>query len=302
MHAVVLESGVGEVDFVRRVLRSVEYAPQVTGVPDTHGLLQVVGDADLVLAPWSLPDMLFRRFRYQLDALGWEGTLAATASNHGEIQRALRAGAHFGLKRPLDEQTLVRALHHFRLVEAVGPIPMVEELEDSWSIALRRPFELSFTARPIDVEQPGAIWLAEYAPLGSDEVTAVTLLDDELGFGLGAAVSLLPPSLRREALRRREASARLTQNLQMVCELLVDLYHAPNPLQMRRLRRTSRLHRNLRRRLHPGNRLDVEVDLRDYGRGRATFAQLEGDASGRRPRPAPQRVVAPARHAAGRFL
>lgn len=302
MHAVVLDTGTGDTDFVRRVLRDVEYAPRVTSAESGAELASMARGADLVLAPWELPDMRFRKLRYHLDALRWDGALAVLATNHGEIQQALRAGAHFGLKRPLDATTLVRALRHFRLLPPEAPVPLVEEVEDTWSVALRRPFDLAFTAEPIDLSRPGSVWLAEYGPRADATVSAITVLDEELGVGLGAAVSLIPPAMTREVLRRRASHRQLAKNLNMVCALLVDLYASPVPLELKQLRRTTHVSRTLRRRLREDRRLDLAVDLRDYGQGRATFAQLDGGRGSHRPPPAPARVAAPAARAQQRFL
>ncbi|MCB9671433.1 MAG: hypothetical protein H6734_18270 [Alphaproteobacteria bacterium] len=291
-----------DVGFVRRVLRSLEYAPQVTAVQTGSELVVALrrGPADLVLAPFEPPDMLFRRLRYHLDASAWDGTLGVFADDAQQVQAALEAGGHFALRRPLDERTFVRALHHFRVLgEEHGPL--LEDLEDSWSVALRRPFALGFTTDPIDLDRPGSVWVAEYGRKDGP-VTALTVLDETLGLGLGAAVSLIPPVMTRELLRRRASNERLARNLKMVCELLVDLY-ADEGLTMRTLRRTVHVSRAIRTLARDDLRLDVEVDLKDYGRGRAAFLRLDGqNRPARRPLPAPTRVATPAPQRSGRFL
>ncbi len=301
MHAVVLDSGVADATFVRNVLRSLEFAPQVTAVETGSELVVAIrrGQVDLVLTPYEVPDMLFRRLRYHLDACSWRGVIGVFAGSDRELERALQAGASFGLRRPLQERTLIRALHHFHLLDPGEPVPAMEDVEDSWSIALRRPFELRFTTDPIDLERPGAVWLAEYGP-EEGPITALTVLEEGLGFGLGAAVSLLPPVVSREALRRRARNEQLSRNLALICGLLTDLYDDTDGLRLRNLRRTAHVPRTIRTRAREDRRLDLEVDLRDYGRGRAAFLPLERTADegvprrARRSRAARSRNEAPA--------
>jgi CheY-like chemotaxis protein len=270
MHAIVLDTATDDVHLVRQVVRDLHYAPRVTHVRSGQELVRAVRAArpDIVFAPWDVPDMRFRRLRYALDGEGYDGVLAALAPS-ADQDRAIGAGATVALPRPLCTATLRRAVHHY-LMAYEGPAP--EDVEDSWSIAIRRPFALGFTPDPIDVAKPGTIWMAEYGR-ENGPIEALALLDEALGYRLGAAVSLLPPGVANESLRRRAATERLCGNLRMLCELLTDLYDGRD-LSLRALRRTTYLPRPLRRRATEGVRLDLQVDVKDYGRGRAAFVAL----------------------------
>lgn len=274
MQALVLDTTGRDVAFVREVLRDLHYAPRVVHVKSGAELLAAMKTLrpDILFSPWNVPDMRLRRMRYGLDALGWEGPTALLADNEADARRGLDAGATFCLQRPFCPQTLKRAMAHFRLIDQAADIPAVEDVEDSWSIALRRPFELGFTAEPIDLQRPGAVWVAEYG-LADGPTQALTVLDEPLGFSLAAAVSLLPPAMAAETLRRRAANERFSRNLEMLCRMLTDLFDHQD-LQLRGVRRVAHLARPLRRRVDGARRLDLEVTVKDYGRGRAAFLQL----------------------------
>lgn len=290
MHAVVLDGGVRDAAAVRKVIEAATTEGRVTTVQTGTELIAAMqqSPADLVLTPLEPPDMLFRRLRYHLDAVRWEGPLGVFTTADAEVEAALRAGADFALRRPMNAETLVRALYHFRLLDdPLRAIPNVEELEDTWSIALRRPFQLGFADRPIDLERPGAVWLADYrTPQGNIE--ALALFDETLGLGLGAAMTLLPPTITKEALRRRAASERLCRNLHRICEMLTELYDQDD-LHLHSVQRTVHVPRAIRTRAHAHQRLDLEVDLNAYGKGRASFVRLQSDRAPRviGPPPAP---------------
>lgn len=274
MQAVVLDTRGNDVAFVRQVLRDLHYAPRVLHVDSGKALLAAMKTTkpDILFSPWDVPDMRFRRLRYGLDALDWNGPTALLAADASEARRGLDAGATFSLRRPFCRDTLKRAMAHFRLLEHSPDAPAVEDVEDSWSIALRRPFELGFTAEPIDLQRPGAVWVAEYG-LAKGPVEALTVLDEPLGFSLAAAVSLLPPGVTADTLRRRAANERLSRNLEMLCRMLTDLFDRTD-LELRTVKRVAHLARPLRRRIDSQRRLDLEVTVQDYGRGRAAFLQL----------------------------
>lgn len=274
MQAVVLDAKGEDTNFVRKVLRGLHYAPQVRHVRSGQALLDALKThrPDILFSPWNVPDMRFRRMRYGLDAVGWDGPIALFADDEAQARNGRAAGATFALRRPLHADTLERALAHYRLTDGHADAPAAEDVEDSWSIALRRPFELGFTAEPIDLQRPGAVWVAEYG-LADGPAQALAVLDEPLGFSLAAAVSLLPPGVTAEALRRRAANERLCRNLEMLCRMLTDLFDH-HGLELRTVRRVAQLARPLRRRVDHTKRLDLEVTVKDYGRGRAAFLQL----------------------------
>ena len=151
-------------------------------------------------------------------------------------------------------------------------LPDAERVRELLTCLLGRQVTVSRTRNKLPVKTAHS-----FAAYRNDEdaIGALWTADVEAGSYLGAALSMVPPGLALEAIRKADLPETLHENLYEVVNVLASLFDTPGSPHMRLdMLVTSKdglpteASSLLRR---PQNRLDLRIEIAGYGSGQFAF-------------------------------
>jgi CheY-like chemotaxis protein len=238
---------------------------------------------DLVLSDWNMPVLdgmgLLRRLRAAGDPVRF-----GFVTSEGSVEmrrRALAAGADFLIAKPFaadDFRVAVEPPERDESRSRPSALPSNKAVRDVLDALLGR----TVTVAPGAALEVGRADPAVVAVFVDDSLrtVAVAVADLALATFAGAALALVPPARAAATLESRFLPEQLRENTAEVFNVLSTLFNVPGAPHVRLFATYApdeRLPGDVDLIVHTlGRRLDLDLELAGYGRGRLAFVLADG--------------------------
>ena len=151
-------------------------------------------------------------------------------------------------------------------------LPEVSDVADILGVLLGK----TVNAKKIPPAAPADPWAAVAAYKSAEGTVAVCRCDLPMAVFAGAGLSMIPSSRAEECVRTKDVDGTLLENLQEVMNVASRFFNRSGGAHLKldavRVVPTTPLPADVQAILtHAGHRLDLEIGIQDYGKGRMTL-------------------------------